>query len=72
MTQLLQTAYAKIAQLPEADQDAMAALILAELESEERWQQAFEGSQDMLAKLAAEALAEHHAGKTEPLDPDSL
>lgn len=72
MTKSLQRAIKKIEELPAGDQDALAALILEELESEERWQQRFASSADALAKLAEEALAEHRAGKTLPLDPDTL
>jgi hypothetical protein len=35
-------------------------MILAELEDEVRWDATFAKSQDALAKLAAEAMAEHH------------
>jgi hypothetical protein len=59
-------------QLPETEQDAIAAFILEELEDEARWDRAFSQSQDMLAKLAAEALAEDQAGKTQELDPEIL
>jgi hypothetical protein len=59
-------------QLPETEQDAIAAFILEELEDEARWDRAFSQSQDMLVKLAAEALAEDQAGKTQELDPETL
>ncbi|HZO88970.1 MAG TPA: hypothetical protein VFB38_11585 [Chthonomonadaceae bacterium] len=72
MTQLLEKAYAEIARLSDQDQDAIAAIILEELASEERWQQAFASSSEVLSKLAKEALAEHHAGKTLPLEPETL
>lgn len=72
MTNLLERAFAQAATLPEVEQDALAALILAEIESEQRWQHAFAGSQDMLARLADEALEEHRAGETQDLDPDAL
>ena len=72
MPELLAQAYAAIAQLPEADQEAIAALILDELASEQRWQHAFAKSADALAALADEALAEYRAGQTQPLDPDRL
>ncbi len=72
MPELLKQAYAAIAQLPETDQEAVASLILEELASERRWQQAFAKSPDALAKLAEEALEEYRAGKTQPLDPDRL
>ena len=37
-----------------------------------RWDRAFSGSPDALAKLAAIAMAEYHAGKTQKLDPETL
>lgn len=72
MPELLAKAYAAIAQLSEPDQEAIAALILEELASEARWQQAFANSAAVLAALADEALAEYRAGQTQPLDPDHL
>jgi hypothetical protein len=72
MTKLLEQAIAKVMQLPETEQDAIAAFILEELEDEARWDRAFSQSQDMLVKLAAEALAEDQAGKTQELDPETL
>ncbi|MGH8656316.1 MAG: hypothetical protein ACREYE_30850 [Gammaproteobacteria bacterium] len=58
--------------LSDNQQDAIAVLILEELEDETRWDKTFARTQDALARLAAEALAEDHAGKTEVLDPDRL
>lgn len=68
MTHLLERAFAEASKLPEPEQDAMASLFLAELESESRWVQAFASSQDQLARLAEEALSEFAAKKTLPLD----
>ncbi len=67
MTHLLEKAFAEASRLPERDQDAIAEIVMAELASEERWRELFEESQDALAELAEEALAEHRAGKTKPL-----
>ena len=67
MTQLLDKALSEIAKLPASEQDAVAALALAELASEERWPASFAESQGLLTSLAAEALAEHAAGQTKPL-----
>jgi len=64
MTGLLQKAIAELEKLPDDEQDALANWILAELNSEQRWAALFDQSQDVLAMLADEALAEHHAGKT--------
>lgn len=72
MTDLMERALAEINKLPAQEQDALAAWILEELDSERRWMDAFAASQDLLAELADEALAEHRAGKTRHLDPDTL
>ena len=67
MTQLLEKALSEMAKLPPAEQDALAAILLNELASEKRWTESFAKSQDALAKLAKEALAEDAAGLTKPL-----
>jgi len=72
MTELLQKVIDEVSQLPPAEQDSFAAWMLVELRSEQRWNELFARSPDMLAKMAEEALAEHRAGKTLPLDPDTL
>lgn len=72
MTKLLEKAFAEISKLPQQEQDALAAWILEELGSEQRWEKVFGESRDQLAKLADEALAEHREGKTQLLDPDKL
>jgi len=72
MTNLLKEAFDKASELPPEEQDTFARFLLAELESEARWSQAFARSQDVLAKLADEALEEFRAGKTEILGPDDL
>ena len=72
MTKLLEEAFAEASKLPEQEQDALATVILEELASERRWDQAFADSADLLAQLADQALAEHRAGKTHVLDPERL
>jgi hypothetical protein len=67
MTQLLEQALSEVAKLPASEQDAVAALVLEELASEKRWSLSFAKSQDLLAKLAEEALAEYATGQTKPL-----
>jgi hypothetical protein len=66
VTDLLEKALNKVAKLPPAEQDAVAAILLEELASEQRWAESFAKSQDVLEKLAEEALAEHRAGLTKP------
>jgi hypothetical protein len=72
MTELLQQVIAQIKKLPSDKQDAIATLILEELEEDQRWDDSFARSPDLLAKLAAEAMAEYRTGKTQELDPKTL
>ena len=67
MTHLLEKAFSEVAKLPASEQDAVAALVIEELASEKRWSSSFANSQDLLAKLAEEALAEYASGQTKPL-----
>lgn len=72
MGRLLEKVIAETAKLPEDEQEAFAAFMLAELESERRWDDLFSRSQDLLAQMAEEAHREYQAGLTEPLDPEKL
>lgn len=72
MTRLLEQVVSQAAILPEAEQDLLAGRWLAELTDELGWQDRFASSQDLLSRLAEEALTEHRAGLTEELDPDRL
>lgn len=72
MTTLLQQAFDAAAKLPPAEQDLLAARVLAELTAEDDFDQAITASGGMLATLAAAAQAEHRAGQTKPLDPECL
>ncbi len=65
MTQLLEEALTEVRKLPESEQDAIATLILAELEDERRWQETFARSQDQLARLAAKVREDIQAGRVE-------
>ena len=68
MTESLQQAFDAASQLPVSDQDAIAKWILSELESESKWSELFGESQDALAKMANNALAEHSRGETKELE----
>jgi hypothetical protein len=70
MTELLERAFTQASKLPEKEQDAMAALFLEELASEQRWETAFASSPHPLAEMARAALREFEAGKTRPMDAD--
>ncbi len=74
MTRLLEKAFEKASELAPDEQDEFARLMLAELESEERWTKLFAHpkSETVLERLAKEALEDHHAGRTKPLDPDEM
>ena len=72
MSKLLEKVMTEASKLPEEEQEAFAAFMLAELESERRWDELFTRSQDLLAQMADEARREYRAGLTEPLDPDKL
>jgi hypothetical protein len=68
MTELLEKAFAEAAKLPQEAQDMLARMLLDDLVAEEKWDDAFAKSQDKLALLADEALAEYRDGKTKALD----
>ncbi|OIP72638.1 MAG: hypothetical protein AUK48_11210 [Oscillatoriales cyanobacterium CG2_30_44_21] len=72
MTELLDRTITKLKTLPVDQQDAIAMIILEELEDEMQWNNSFERSQDLLAKLAEEAMSEYNAGKTQELDLETL
>ena len=72
MTELLKQAFEEVSKMDGAEQDSVARWLLEELASERRWDEAFQRSPDQLGKLADEALREHRAGRSRPLDPDAL
>lgn len=72
MTKLLDQALRAVAELPDAEQDALAVAILAEVKGGDGWDSQFAISADQLERLAEEALGEHRAGRSHPLDPDAL
>ena len=68
MTKLLEKAISEVQRLSEGEQDAIAQLILEELEDERRWDASFTGSPHVLAKLLEEAEAEDRAGLSQACD----
>jgi hypothetical protein len=72
MTKALQDVFKEAEKLPEAEQEQLAAAIRAELEAETVWESLLAASTKALEAFADEALAEHRAGRTLPLDPDKL
>jgi hypothetical protein len=69
---LLEEAIAEAVKLPEPEQEAIGASLLAEMESERRWDELFARSSSAIERMADEALQEYEAGLTTPLDPDRL
>ena len=69
-TSSLEQAIARAAALPPQEQDEIAALILTEIEDEQRWEKLFRDRRSpvLLERLAAEALADDDAGLAESLD----
>ena len=72
MTKALERAFEAASRLPRREQEELAAAILDEIEAERHWEASLASSQDALKRLADEALAEHRAGESEPLDPGAL
>jgi len=72
MTKLLEKAFEEASKLPELEQNALAKQLLNELTAEKNWEKAFASSEDILSRLADEAIEEHKQGRTKPLDVDSL
>jgi hypothetical protein len=68
MTTLLQQAFDAAAKLSPAEQDLLATRLLAEIAAEDAFDEAIASTSYKLRHLAAEALAEHAAGRTQPLE----
>jgi hypothetical protein len=69
MNALLEKAIAAAAQLPEAEQESLASLILDEIEAERGWDERFANSQDQLGELVRRARAEAAQGDVFSYDP---
>jgi hypothetical protein len=72
MTKLLERAFNEASKLPEIEQNAFAKWVIEELETERKWEKAFAGSEDVLDRLADEALAAHKQGKAKLLSIEKL
>jgi hypothetical protein len=70
MTKLLEHAMAEVAKLPIDEQDQLAQLVLDTIEDDRRWDQAFASSQDLLSRMANEALEAHRSGAARAIDED--
>ena len=74
MIQLLQEAFNRAADLPPDEQERFAKFVLAELDADREWSRLFDlpESDDLLDRLASEALSAHQEGRTTLLNPESL
>ena len=72
MSQLLELAVAEARKLPDAEQDAIAALILEEIEDDRKWEEALARSPGKLAALAARAEEQVRAGHCRAAGFDEL
>jgi hypothetical protein len=70
MTQLLEQATGEVRKLPDAGQDAIAAIILEEIADYRRWDDAFARSQDQLERLANRVREDIRQGKVKKLVAD--
>jgi hypothetical protein len=67
MNKMLERAFAEAARLPEDEQEAIACLILEEMEAERGWDERFAKSEGKLAEMARRAKEQHARGETTPL-----
>lgn len=72
MSALLDQAVTEARKLPAEDQDAIAAVILEEIEDDRRWEEAFARSPGKLAALAARAAEQVKAGQCKAAGFDEL
>jgi aspartate/glutamate racemase len=72
MNAKLKEAIEALSRLPEDEQEELAQVILLEIETADKWDASFARSQDLLQRMAEEAMEEYRAGETEPLDPDKF
>jgi len=72
MTELLNKAFNEASKLSPEVQDEVAARILADLAGELKWDETLAQSQDLLERLADEALEDFRAGRTQEMGIDEL
>jgi hypothetical protein len=72
MTRTLQQAIERLQQASEEKQDALAALLLHELDEDERWSGSTAANSDKLKGFVESILEADRRGECEPLDPDVL
>jgi hypothetical protein len=74
MSRLLEQALKAVERLPAPEQDAIASIILQEIEAEERWDELFSRpeSEDLLSRMADAAMKAVDEGRARKLDLNEL
>ena len=72
MTKALQQAIELLQKAPEDRQDALAALLMHELEEDERWCRSTAANEEKLQNLVREVLDADRRGECDSLDPEKL
>ncbi len=67
MNKMLERAIAEVSRLPEDEQEAIACLIMEEMEAERGWDERFAKSGNKLGEMARKAKAQYASGETSPL-----
>ncbi|MBN1621849.1 MAG: hypothetical protein JW871_04580 [Endomicrobiales bacterium] len=68
MTTLLEKAFFEASKLPSIAQNSLAKWLLEEMEEEKKWEIKFAESEEILERLADDALDSDNKGKTKPMD----
>lgn len=71
MNRMLEKAVAEAAKLPEDAQEALASLMLSEIEGERGWDERFAATQDQLGELVRQAREDVARGDMLPYDPSN-
>jgi len=72
MTKLLERAISEAKKLPSKDQDALASILLEEMEDDAAWEQKFASSQNQLSRLADKVRADIQKGRVIEMGIDEL
>jgi hypothetical protein len=68
MIVLLDEAIRRVEALPDAEQEFIAAQIIAAIDDDAAWERSFRERPEILKSLADDALDEHRRGETMPMD----
>jgi len=72
MTTPLEKAIERLQQMPVERQDALAALLIHEMDEDDRWSQSTAANEATLRGLVEDVLDASRRGQCEPLDPETL